>query len=336
MLYPLSYGGGPADSTEGNPLAGDDATIGVDRGDCVAVPTHRDDETKQMMSTDYLNHVDERSERAIASGALKPIVTEQTELVDGGLRFLVRSVSTLAGKEASFPGGPRDPNFNPFLSPEPALDLGPLGDRHTAILNKFPVSKRHVVIATRDFREQLEPLDRSDFAALARLLVASGGLGFYNGGAAAGASQRHKHLQWIPEMPGNASLREWLPELPPDAQPLQAAIHPRLAARHCFVRVDCGPGVDFERAAAGLHEAFGRALERLQLQPDGDGLLPPTNLLVADGWMLLVPRSREHFEGVSINALAFGGSFFVRDPVKIEAIRSSGPLQVLSEVGRRS
>ncbi len=308
---------------------------GAHRRGCVAAATHRE-ETEPMISTDYLHYVDERSERAIASGALKPIVTEQTELVEGGLRFLVRSVSTLAGKDASFPGGPRDPNFNPFLSPEPALDLGSLGDRHTAILNKFPVSTRHVVIATREFREQLEPLDRSDFAALAQLLVASGGLGFYNGGAAAGASQRHKHLQWIPEMPGNASLRGWLAQLPPEAQPLQTATHPRLAARHCFVRVDCAPGLAVERAARGLHEAFERALEGLRMQPDGGGLLPPSNLLVADGWMLLVPRSREHFEDVSINALAFGGTFFVRDPAKIEAIRSSGPLRVLSGVGHRS
>ena len=174
----------------------------------------------------------------------------------------------------------------------------------------------------------------ADFAALARLLVESGGLGFYNGGAAAGASQRHKHVQWIPEMPGNATLREWLAGLPADAQPLQTATHPQLMTRHCFVRVDCALGLAVDRAAAGLHEAFGCALERLQMRPDGDGLLPPSNLLVSDGWMLLVPRSGEHFEDVSINALAYGGTFFVRDPAKIEAIRSTGPLRILSEVGQ--
>lgn len=49
--------------------------------------------------------------------------------------------------------------------------------------------------------------------------------------------------------------------------------------------------------------------------------------------MLLVPRSREHFDDVSINALAFGGTFFVRDPAKIEVLRSAGQLRVLKEVG---
>ncbi len=286
------------------------------------------------MSTDFLRLVDERTRSALASGDLQPIVTEQTELVDAGLRFVVRSVSTLAGKNAAIPGGPRDPNFNPFLSPDPALRLGPLGDRHTAILNKFPVSARHIVIATNEFREQLEPLDRSDFAALARVLVESGGLGFYNGGVQAGASQRHKHLQWIPDAPGNAGLAGWLPGLPRDAAPLATATHSRLAFAHCFVRVDCRVGVSCDRAAEGLHAGFERAIEALGLEMDENGLLPPSNLLVAEGWLMLVPRSREHFETISVNALAFGGTFFVREAQKLEALRSVGPLAALAAVGR--
>jgi len=285
------------------------------------------------MTTDFLQLVDERTRSALASGDLKPIVTEQTELVDEGLRFLVRSVSTLVGKDAAIPGGPRDPNFNPFLSPDPALKLGPVGDRHTAILNKFPVSDRHIVLATNEFREQLEPLDRSDFAALARLLVDAGGLGFYNGGAPAGASQRHKHVQWIPEAPGNASLRVWLPDLPIEVAPLATAMHPKLALKHCFVRVECTVGMPFERVAESLHAGFERAIAKLELAPDERGLLPPSNLLVADGWLLLVPRAREHFEEISINALAFGGTFFVRDAAKLEALRSAGPLRALAAVG---
>lgn len=285
------------------------------------------------MTTDFLRLVDERARSALASGDLEPIVTEQTELDDDGLRFVVRSVSTLAGKSAAIPGGPRDPNFNPFLSPDPALKLGPLGERHTAILNKFPVSERHIVIVTNEFREQLEPLDRCDFAALARVLVEAGGLGFYNGGAQAGASQRHKHLQWIPRARGNAGMDEWRRGLPADAPPLAVAKHPQLGTKHCFVRVDCEVGLPFEQAAESVHAAFGRALDELGLAPDDGGLLPPSNLLVADGWLLLVPRSREHFEEISINALAFGGTFFVREAAKLQALRAAGPLRALAAVG---
>ncbi len=288
------------------------------------------------MATPFMKIVDARSSAAIASGALQPIETGQTELVDGGLRFIVRWVSTLARKDGdavAMPGGPRDPNFNPFLSPEPALTVGPLGDEHTAILNKFPVAERHLVIARRRFAEQLAPLDLSDFSALARVLTESGGLGFYNGGAAGGASQRHKHVQWLPAAPGHASLRMLLPDLPAEADEQSFAVHPRLPMKHCFVRVDCAIATPIERAARSLLAGFERACARLEMQPDAAGLLPASNLLVEDGWMLLVPRSREHFDGISINALSYAGTLFVRHRDQIETIRAAGPLRVLAEVG---
>ena len=69
------------------------------------------------MTSDFLQQVDERAQGALASGGLQPLVTEQTELLDGGLRFLARSVSTLAGKRTLIPGGPRDPTSTLFSRP---------------------------------------------------------------------------------------------------------------------------------------------------------------------------------------------------------------------------
>lgn len=289
------------------------------------------------MKTAFMRRIDERSSTALASGALQPIETGQAELVDGGLRFIVRWVSTLARKDGAapaMPGGPRDPDFNPFLAPEPALTVGPLGEAHTAILNKFPVCARHLVIARREFAEQLAPLDLGDFTALALVLTEAGGLGFYNGGAGAGASQRHKHVQWLPDAPGNASLRMLLPGLPPDAAELSVARHPAYAMAHCFVRVDCGIGTPVDRAARSLLRACETAYESLGLRVDAAGLLPAANLLVGNGWMLVVPRSRERFEGISINSLSYGGVIFVRRIEQIDTVRSAGPLQMLADVGR--
>ena len=136
------------------------------------------------MSMNWIEAIDARSQAALASGALVPVHAEQVEMEDAGMRFIVRWVSSLAAKDASkaggaadggkpkddktvaIPGGPRDPNFNPFLNPDPELTVGPLGDTHVAILNKFPLCDRHLVLARREFEEQLLPLARSDFAAL--------------------------------------------------------------------------------------------------------------------------------------------------------------------------
>ncbi|CDM23451.1 Ap4A phosphorylase II [Castellaniella defragrans 65Phen] len=231
------------------------------------------------------------------------------------------------------PGGPRDPDFNPFLKPDPALLVGPVGEHHAAILNKFPVCLHHLVLARRAFAEQLSPLEEIDFRALASILSAEGGLGFYNGGAAAGASQRHKHVQWIPDAPGNASLRALAAGLPADQAQGAIVRHPALDLAHCFVRVDAGLGADAGSSARAMLIAFGQACAALDLRPGADGLLPPCNMLVGDGWMLVLPRSREHFQGVSLNALSFGGVLYVRDPVQVDAIRAAGPLRALASVG---
>ncbi|MDY0310120.1 MAG: phosphorylase [Castellaniella sp.] len=303
------------------------------------------------MHSNFMDAVRARSDQAIASGDLQPIVAEQVVIEDQGLPFTVRWVAALAAKDAAkpraaaaapatadsqasiLPGGPRDPDFNPFLKPDPALLVGPVGDHHAAILNKFPVCLHHLVLARRAFAEQRSPLEAIDFQALAFMLSHEGGLGFYNGGPAAGASQRHKHVQWIPAAPDNASLRALGAGLPSGQAQGTVVRHPALAMAHCFVRVDAGLGADAGASAQAMGIAFGQACAALDLRPDADGLLPPCNMLVGDGWMLVLPRSQEHFQGVSLNALSFGGTIYVRDPAQIDAIRAAGPLRALASVG---
>lgn len=292
------------------------------------------------MDSAFMREVRLRNEQAQAAGALLPIVAEQIVIQDGDLPFIVRWVAALAAKDAAkdaatvlLPGGPRDPNFNPFLPPDPVLTVGPVGAHHLAILNKFPVCLHHLVLARREFAEQLSPLEQIDFLALAQVLSELSGLGFYNGGAAGGATQRHKHVQWIPEAVGNASLRDWQRGLPADARVGEQVQHAQLPLAHCFVRVCSSLGCEVEEAARSMHEAFESACHALGLIPDAAGLLPPCNMLVDSDWMLVLPRSREHFEGIALNALSYGGTIYVRHTDQIDTIRANGPLRVLAEVG---
>ena len=205
--------------------------------------------------TALLDAIRSKTDRALASGDLSPLETSETVVEQNGLRFIVRWAEALARKDAAkaaapatapapaagadaviLPGGPRDPNFNPFLNPDPALTVGPIGTQHTIVLNKFPVCLHHLVLARRDFAEQLTPLELCDFEVLAQLLCTLGGLGFYNGGAPAGASQRHKHVQWVPAEPGNASLAQLAAGLSADAQPGVVYRHPALPMAHACSR----------------------------------------------------------------------------------------------------
>ncbi len=272
---------------------------------------------------------------ALTTGALQPIATDSTLLIVGDLSFSVRWVSSLALKDRARVNSviQRRPDFNAFLPPEPALTVARLGDAHLVVLNKFPVIDHHLLIVTRAFEAQTAPLTAADFRALASVLGAQAGLGFYNGGALAGASQAHKHLQWIPD----ASLRAddgfaaFSRKLRPEIAGL-AQFNAELPWRHAFVSLAT---IDWrlpQAAGGALQAAFSTACAAVSLRADADPM-PPYNLLVSRNWLLVVPRRCEKWQDVSINALGYAGSLFVRDENQIERLRAEGPLAVLAAVG---
>ena len=137
-----------------------------------------------------------------------------------------------------------------------------LGDAHVVVLNKFPVIDRHLLIVTRHFEDQHNPLTQADFDALAAVIAAHGGLGFYNGGAVAGASQPHKHLQWVP-----LPLVEFgpavpiVPLLPAVRRAGEVGIVPGLPFRHAFVALDPALATQPRTFAETMHAGYRAALQ---------------------------------------------------------------------------
>jgi ATP adenylyltransferase len=204
---------------------------------------------------------------------------------------------------------------DPFLPYEQDLFVADLSPTHVALLNKFPVVEPHLLVVTRAFEDQEDPLGRRDFEALALCLREIDGLGFYNAGAAAGASQRHKHLQLLPMPLGPG----------PERAPVETLLaRGELPFEHALARPGAGGA---EELLAGYHDL----LDALGLPRAAPG---PYNLLATRGWMLLVPRTREHFASISVNALGFAGSFYVRDRAELGLLREHGPLGVLRAVVR--
>lgn len=263
--------------------------------------------------------IDDFVHDAQASGALMPIDTESRIVDDAGLPFMVKWVSSLAAKpRASKPG--RRQTHNPFAIPEPELTFGDIAPRHRLLLNKFPVMPRHLLIVTRDYEAQEQALNADDFAAMAPLIALNDGLGFYNGGAIAGASQAHKHLQWIPQRP-------------PLAQRLPDYLN-RFAARFAFRHaLGAIPAACWHDAAAGQQlEALYRTLLRNAGVECEANVPAPYNLLLTREWMWLVPRRAEHWRGMSINALGFSGSLFVKHQEGLGELVAAGPMNALCAV----
>ena len=272
-----------------------------------------------------------RTQHALDVGALEPITTH-TRRIDDGMRFVVRQLASVERKRRA---GlmQRSTGENPFLPYDEDLFVGDITDTHVGLLNKFNVVDRHLLIVTRVFEAQESALERADFLALAACLAQVDGIGFYNAGEIAGASQPHKHLQLVP-----APL-----DVGPDRMPLE----PLLGAGGLGPPGELGrvATLPFSHVAARLaaHEspesaaACHTALYRRMLIASGlDAAQPaPYNLIVTRQHMLLVPRRHERFESISVNALGFVGSLLVRNEAEWSRLGAHGPMAVLRHVSGR-
>jgi len=271
-----------------------------------------------------------RNDEALRCGALLPIDTTRTLIEDGGVRFVVREVSSLARKDAAAQT-PRA--ADPFLPYDPDLFVADLSGTHVALLNKYNVIAHHLLIVTRRFEPQDALIDRADFAALRDAMRAFDGIGFYNAGPEAGASQTHKHLQVVP-----LPLDENTPPVPVEAlfdqvrSPDGIGTVPGLPFRHAFARFDLMDEGAAQRATdcyRALLDAAG--IGTLDVQGVAHQAVP-YNLLVTRRWMLAVPRAAERVEGISVNALGFAGSLFVRDAAQRQTLAQLGPMAALARV----
>jgi sulfate adenylyltransferase (ADP) / ATP adenylyltransferase len=278
------------------------------------------------------------TEQAVTSGALLPIRTNQAVIDEEGVRFLVRVLESLKRKDEARWNQDRAPEAkpNPFLPPEPDLLVGPVSSTHVAVLNKFNVVENHLLIVTREFEEQTMLLTPADFEALWACMVEYDSLGFYNGGPGAGASQRHKHLQVVPLPFSPEGPSVPVEPLFPSGPGGQLTRVPKFPFLNVFTRLDPGLAYSPSAAARETYGLYCRMLSRAGMKspvPDKATIQSlPYCLLVTRSWMLLVPRSRELTQGVSLNALAFAGSFFVRDREQLEQLRSYGVMNALRDV----
>jgi ATP adenylyltransferase len=300
-----------------------------------AVETHaeRGDEPPAPAPGELWAQVRARARRALEAGAMVPLETRAEVIQEAGVPFSVRVVSTLSEKA----GAGREPDGdNPFLPPDPDLLVGAISPTHVAVLNRFPVLRHHLLVVTREYQEQSLPLAGADFDALARCLAEIDGLGFFNSGPEAGASQPHRHLQLVPFPvgggPAPTPIERVLTEVALDPSRATLPIFPFRHAVAPLPETAWRADDPAARAAQAMELAY-RALARragLALVPGAP--TAPYNLLATRRWMMVVPRSRERFEGVSVNALGFAGSLLVRDGEQLAVVRRHGPLAVLQGV----
>ncbi|KAK5056115.1 hypothetical protein LTR84_012668 [Exophiala bonariae] len=110
---------------------------------------------------------------------------------------------------------PKKPKFNPFANPASELLIAEILNKgeasHNLVLNKYPVIHNHFIISTKANKPQTAVLEEDDLIMTYACLRAwteqqetatqtpRGRLfSFFNSGEHSGASQAHRHLQFLP------------------------------------------------------------------------------------------------------------------------------------------
>jgi ATP adenylyltransferase len=235
-------------------------------------------------------------DEAVQSGALIYYESESVRVKQGSVTYEMRYCPALAKKPPSqLTAAMAPPPTNPFLPVNPDLFIEHLTPSHNLLFNKFSVIRPHLLLTAKEFYPQDHTLTEGDFEAVSCFFDRYGGdwLCFYNCGRLSGASQPHRHFQFVPldgmrpirgrvvELDGTAGLyatyRELVKETPVGAS-FNLFINPRWMGYVQRRSDQCSLGIDLN--SLGL---MGRILvktpehlERLKEHRDLGALLNET------------------------------------------------------------
>lgn len=146
------------------------------------------------------------------------------------------------------------------------------------------------------------------------------------------SSQRHKHLQVVPtpldptatdRTPFDGAIMGALS----GASPGEVRYSPSFPFVHAIVSLsDCADVVDdvaAETTFARYIYLLAELAKQLSLEPSTGSECPfPYNLLATRDWLLIVPRSKESYGDISVNALGFAGALLIPKPDLLDQIRT--------------
>lgn len=288
-------------------------------------------------------------DRALEKGSLIPLHSQEEFMTSGSVKVQLRVLQKLEEKEKATASHKTD-NRNPFLPPEPSLYVGDFTQSHCVILNKFAVLREHGLIITKEFVEQTLPLLKEDFYAINLALQEEDYFIFFNSGKIAGASQPHKHIQFVPlplstvdnfPTPISPLLEKDLDHTkftgPYGQIPEFEFLHIATKFSNEY-QVDLSSDKFLNTYTDEHYNSYVKMLTNLsQFVPkescNEDGMyIGPYNFLMTRKWMLIVPRSQEYFNGISVNSIGFAGGILVKNEEQKEMVKNTGFVPLLQKL----
>lgn len=230
---------------------------------------------------------------------------------------------------------------------------------HFLVLNKFPVITNHSILATKINKQQTHALEEDDLEATYACLKAWQKNGvpsrqnrlfaFFNSGEHSGASQPHRHLQFLPVDSMHEGERSAGWELLIDlilscattasSEPIQ---HPSLPFTHFAYKFSSEPtGADLLKFYNDLYRMAKEAVDKfiaansgqLSLHSVEEGHLPISyNLAMTTAGIAILPRRSEghmlrgdngtDFGFIQLNGTTLGGTLMVKYQEEWDVLRA--------------
>jgi len=312
------------------------------------------------MATTILSHLSEKFDKAGEAGDLLFFPSEIHHHEERGVEFEIRLCPALQKKPAlptpHFDAGlgvskSKDPFAPPYI---PGLFLGELKDEeeeYVLLLNKYSVVPKHFLLVTKDFQSQSTPLTPCDLVQAYLLLDAARKTGgsyfaFYNCGENSGASQPHKHLQFIPVEDDGPPVEKLakVTRLEDEKKPFRLSALPY--ANHVRRLPALSSSTQREILEDVLRESFISLLDltisSIRHDPTYPAGSPSYNVILTLEHMHLIPRKLEDHvlsetgDKLSVNALGFAGMLLVKSETELEAVKKEGVGKILRAVGVES
>jgi len=206
----------------------------------------------------------------------------------------------------------------------------------------------HFILVTKKYASQNAPLTPPDLVQAYLFLVAAKKAGkhfmaFYNCGDRSGASQPHKHIQFIPIEDDGPPIERLARVQNPEEQFKPFTIH-SLPYAHFINRFPSAmPGLGSDILEDLLGSSFldllDKAISTIRQDPDHPSGSPSYNVIITLEHLYLIPRRREKYifkesrqEDMSVNALGFAGMLLVKSEEDLEGVKREGVLNVLAGV----
>ena len=266
----------------------------------------------------------EVSRKAVNCGAVIPLNTIKYKSTKDSCDFELRFLNSPIPKYLTEYG----PKRNPFIPWDTRLQIQPINDKHTLILNKYPVQIGHMLLITNTWKPQNGWLDKEDFEAIQNVDNDTTGLWFFNSSKEAGASQPHRHFQLLPRHFTDSICPrfDWFCSLLNNTKENKSEISHCISIRRRVINKDTKSNDLFNSYKSMAKEMNIGEIDLIN-KP-----LKPYNLLITSKWIALITRKTDRSNGFSINALGFAGYFLGTKRSDIDTLIKFGPERILKDV----